>query len=422
MNFEAIKKDSVLLAALGDAERNRALELIASEIQARRNEIVQANEKDLAENSDIPAALKNRLKLSHSKIDEMISGINDLVKLEDPLHKTLLSRELDKGLELYGVSVPIGVIGVIFEARPDALVQIAALCIKSGNCVILKGGSEAKHSNKFLATLIKDAAGTLLPENAITLLESRENVKTMLSHDESIDLIIPRGSNSLVKYIQENTKIPVLGHADGVCHAYIDDEVNPDMTRDVIVDAKTQYPSACNAIETILVHRNSLETFDFIKLALEDRGVTIHGCEEIGKRYGVDMVEEWHHEYGDLEVSVKVVDSIDHAIEHINRHGSGHSEVILTERPESRKRFISLIDSSSVMVNCSTRFADGFRYGFGAEVGISTNKIHARGPVGLEGLVIYKYILLGQGQVVAKYSGDRASRFTHGPLDREFRL
>ncbi len=422
MNFEAIKKDSVVLSSIGESERNEALGRIARAIEVRRGEIIQVNERDLKENQNIPSALKSRLKLSNSKIDEMISGINDLIKLEDPLNKTLFSRELDKGLELYCVSVPIGVIGVIFEARPDALVQIVALCIKSGNCVILKGGSEAKHSNTFLATIIKDAVGELLPKNAITLLESRDNVKEMLCHDESIDLIIPRGGNSLVQYIKSNTKIPVLGHADGVCHAYIDEEVNAEQAREIIVDAKTQYPSACNAIETILVHRRSLDVLDEIVAELKEMGVKLHGCEELAERYAVDVVQDWHHEYGDLEVSLRVVESIDDAIAHINRHGSGHSEVLLTERPESPKVFTSLVDSSSVMVNCSTRFADGFRYGFGAEVGISTNKIHARGPVGLEGLVIYKYIVLGKGQVVSHYSGKGASCFTHGVLDREFKV
>jgi len=422
MNFEAIKKDSVLLASLSTEERNRALKNIADKIQGSRSEIKQANEIDLEENKDIPSALYSRLKLSDSKIDEMISGIYDLAKLDDPLNKTLLSTELDEGLELYKISVPIGVIGVIFEARPDALVQIVSLCIKSGNCIILKGGSEANNSNKFLTSLIKEAVSGIIPEHSITLLETRDNVKEMLSYDEFIDLIIPRGSNSLVKYIQENTKIPVLGHADGVCHAYVDEVNDLELVKKVIVDSKTQYPSACNAIETILINRQSLSVLDDIIQALNDAGVKVNGSEEVAEKYGLDRVEGWHHEYGDLEVSVKIVDSIDQAIDHINKYGSGHSEVILTENSENKQKFLSLVDASSVMVNCSTRFADGFRYGFGAEVGISTNKIHARGPVGLDGLVIYKYILLGKGQIVSEYAGEKADRFRHSDMKKNFSI
>jgi glutamate-5-semialdehyde dehydrogenase len=349
--------------------------------------------------------LLKRLRFDDHKLNDVVDGIKSLMTLEDPVGKIKLHTTLDDGLELYRVTCPIGVIGVIFESRPDALVQIATLCLKSGNAVFLKGGREAANTNRVLFETIRDASvQNGLPEGWINLLESREEVNAMLSLSDYIDLIIPRGSNAFVQYIMQNTTIPVMGHADGVCHTYIDRYADEAKALKVTVDAKTQYVSVCNATETILIDK-TLETTLMPKIiaALEDKGVKVHLESE---------VTEWHHEYLDYEVSIKLTNSIDEAIDHINKYGSGHTDSIITEKMDRAEYFMNKVDSGSVLLNCSTRFADGFRYGFGAEVGISTSKLHARGPVGLEGLVSYKYKLYGDGHIVADYaSGDK--KFKH---------
>ena len=313
---------------------------------------------------------------------------------------------MDDGLELYRITCPIGVIGVIFESRPDALVQIASLCLKSGNAVFLKGGSEAANTNRILADVISKAgieAG--LPEGWLNLLESREDVNGMLSLDKYIDLIIPRGSNQFVQYIMSNTQIPVMGHADGVCHTFIDRDCDPAMALKVVLDAKTQYVSVCNATETILVDAPLKETLlPELIATLKSHGVEFFGDEYVCSSYGCEKVTDWHHEYLDMKVSVKIVDGVMEACDHINEYGSGHTDAIITMNSATADIFTGRVDSGSVLVNCSTRFADGFRYGFGAEVGISTSKLHARGPVGLEGLVSYKYRLIGSGNIVADYA------------------
>lgn len=429
MNIEVIaknaKKASYKLASLSAKVKNNALALIAENIQKNKNIILEKNQDDLKlaqkmiEEGKLTEALYSRLKLDEEKLDVMIEGIKDIIKLEDPVNKTQWAIELDEGLELYRISCPIGVIGVIFESRPDVITQIAALTIKSSNAVILKGGSEAGNSNEILVNLINEALSRLkeFPENSVNLVKTRENVEEMLKMDDYIDLIIPRGSNSLVKHIQENTKIPVLGHSEGICHIYIDEFADFKKATKISIDAKIQYPSACNAVETILIHKNIAKKY-VAELISELRKVNVLVKGDEAVKNIVNDVEEateedWKTEYSDKIVSVKVVRDIYDAIDHINAYGSGHTDSIITENRENAEIFMNLVDSSGVYHNASTRFADGFRYGLGAEVGISTNKTHARGPVGLEGLVIYKYKLYGKGQAVSDYSGANARKYTH---------
>jgi len=416
---KAAKSASIQLAVVGSGVKSKALAQIARALKQRSAEIVSANEKDLAaaEKGNLAAPLLKRLRFDQSKIADVVAGIESLLKLDDPVGKTLSATELDEGLELYKVSCPIGVIGVIFESRPDALVQISTLCLKSGNAVLLKGGSEAQHTNRTLAeviTQVGEKAG--LPEGWIQLLETREDVAEMLTLDEYIDLIIPRGSNDFVRYIMDNTNIAVLGHAEGICHVYVDGDADLDMAVRIVVDAKCQYVAVCNAAETLLVDEKIAKDFlTKAKAALEAKNVELRGCERTISIIDIKPADEedWSTEYLDLILSVKVVTGLDEAIEHINRYGSGHTDAIVTADKERAAKFMDLVDSANVFSNCSTRFSDGYRYGLGAEVGISTNKIHARGPVGLEGLVIYKWKLLGSGQVVADYSGPNAKKFTH---------
>ena len=369
------REASYSMAVLDRAKKDAALKAIADALNAEKSRIIEANEQDLAaaEAADLEKPLIKRLKFKDEKIADVTDGILSLMTLEDPVGKQTLHTTLDDGLELYRVTCPIGVIGVIFESRPDALVQIATLCLKSGNAVFLKGGSEAANTNKILSEVIYEAgvkAG--LPEGWLNLLTTRAEIADMLGLDEYIDLIIPRGSNAFVQYIMQNTNIAVLGHADGVCHTYINEKADPAKAIKVALDAKTQYVSVCNATETFLVDEALKETLlPELVSALRNAGVTIYGDDYVSETFGAEKVTEWHHEYLDMKCSVKVVSGIDEAIAHINRNGSGHTDAIITEDKASADRFMLGVDSGSVLVNCSTRFADGFRYGFGAEVGIS---------------------------------------------------
>ncbi|MDD3593364.1 MAG: glutamate-5-semialdehyde dehydrogenase [Candidatus Gastranaerophilales bacterium] len=419
------KEASLILASLGENIKNKALEKIYEELIANKDYIIAQNKEDLKnaqtllDNGEISRAIYDRLELSDSKFDAMAEGILDVKNLKDPVNQTTWAMKLDEGLELYKVTCPIGVIGVIFEARPDVVVQIAALAIKSANAVLLKGGREAVLTNEALVKFIHQALDKVaaFPRNVINFFKSREDVSKMLELDDCIDLIIPRGGNSLVKFIQSNTKIPVLGHADGICHIYIDENADFELAKKVCVDSKIQYPSACNSVETILISEKiSKEFLPELTAALKNEGVKVKGCEkclEIDDTLEPANEDDWKSEYGDKIVSVKTVKDSDDAIAHINRYGSGHTDCIITRDKTSADKFMDLIDSAGVYHNVSTRFADGFRYGFGAEVGISTNKTHARGPVGLEGLTIYKYRLFGNGQIVASYSGKDAKKFLH---------
>lgn len=410
------REASYSMALLDREQKDIALTAIAEALNNAKARIVEANSEDLknAEEANLEKPLIKRLKFADEKLADVTDGILSLKTLEDPVGKQTLHTTLDDGLELYRVTCPIGVIGVIFESRPDALVQIATLCLKSGNAVFLKGGSEAANTNKVLAEIIYEAGVSAgLPEGWLNLLTTRAEIADMLELDEYIDLIIPRGSNAFVQYIMQHTNIAVLGHADGVCHTYINEKADPAKALKVALDAKTQYVSVCNATETFLVDEALKDTLlpELVE-KLRNAGVTIYGDDYVSEKFGAEKVTEWHHEYLDMKCSVKVVSGIDEAIAHINRNGSGHTDAIITEDKAAAERFMLGVDSGSVFLNCSTRFADGFRYGFGAEVGISTSKIHARGPVGLEGLVSYKYKLIGNGDIVGDYASG-AKKFKH---------
>ena len=410
------KEASFKLATLPSDLKNKALEAIAASLEQNKDSIFEANNKDLqaAEEANLEKPIIKRLKFQDEKLKDAVAGIKSLITLEDPVGKVKLHTSLDDGFELYRVTCPIGVIGVIFESRPDALVQIASLCLKSGNAVFLKGGSEAANSNKILADIIYNAGiESGLPEGWLNLMTTRAEIGEMLKLDEYLDLIIPRGSNAFVQYIMQNTSIAVLGHADGVCHTYINKAADSAKALKVAVDAKTQYVSVCNATETFLVDKE-LEGTILPELVdtLRNSGVELYGDCFMQEKFGCLPAEEWHHEYLDMKCSIKVVDGLDEAVDHINKYGSGHTDAIITEDKEAAEKFMLAVDSGSVMLNCSTRFADGFRYGFGAEVGVSTSKIHARGPVGLEGLVSYKYKIYGNGDIVGDYASG-AKTFKH---------
>ncbi|MBL7215833.1 MAG: glutamate-5-semialdehyde dehydrogenase [Phycisphaerae bacterium] len=417
---------STQMAAATAEQKNRGLQAIRKALQEHAQAIIAANQEDLAqaEKDRLAKPLLKRLKFDQGKIDSVCEGVRSLIAIEDPVGKTLSALELDEGLELYKVTCPIGVIGVIFESRPDALVQISTLCLKSGNAVLLKGGSEAAKTNRILADVISKAAATAgLPDGWLGLLQTRADVAEMLKLDKYIDLIIPRGSNAFVKHIMNNTSIPVLGHADGICHVYIDAEADTDMAVKITVDSKCQYVAVCNAAETLLVHEQIAAGFlPRVKQALEAKNVEIRGCEKT--RAIIDVKEaaekDWKTEYLDYILSVRVVKNLDAAIEHINTYGSKHTDAIVTQNKDTAMAFMNLVDAADVFWNCSTRFSDGFRFGLGAEVGISTNKIHARGPVGLEGLLIYKWRMVGKGHIVADFSDTSGRKFTHIKLNKDW--
>lgn len=430
LKAKAARVAALQLANIPARIKNTALHRAASTILENRELVLSANAKDvelaerLRRRGRLSKAFVERLKLNEHKLKDIAMMVESVAKLEDPIGKTLYSMELDENLELYRVSCPIGVIGAIFEARPDVLPQISSLCLKSGNAVILKGGKEAKHSNGALFKLMRKATeGTGIPEGWIQLIEARREVRELLKMEEYIDLLVPRGSKEFIKYIQANTRIPVLGHSEGICHIYVDEHADLQEALNICYDAKVQYPAVCNAVETLLVHRAIAPKF---LPALAERyasaGVEIRGCERTRKiiRAKKATEKDWRTEYLDLIISIKIVDDIDEAIDHINTYGSRHTDSIVTEDRRAALRFLEGVDSSSVMLNTSTRFSDGYRYGLGAEVGISTGKIHARGPVGLEGLTSSKFYLLGDGQVVAAYLGPSARRFTHRPLQRRW--
>ncbi len=405
-------KRAALKLADADTElKNKVLQNAADKLEQNSKTIFEANAKDLeaakqlVETGEITPSIYKRLKLDENKLRDMVQGLRDLINLPDPVNKVLLRRQLDEGIVLEKVSCPIGVLGVIFEARPDVIAQVSALTIKSANAVILKGGKEAVNTNKILFEVIKSAAAEVegFPEEALQQIFTRDDVAQMLKCDGLIDLIIPRGGNKLVQFIKNNTKIPVLGHADGVCHIFVDESADLEKAVKIIVDAKTQYPSACNSVETVIVHKD-FPYAPALRDTLIDSGIDI-----------VDTPRDWHHEYSDTVMSYLIVPDIDAAIKHINTYGSGHTDAIITENKENADKFIRQVDSAGVYHNVSTRFADGFRYGFGAEVGISTNKTHARGPVGLEGLTIYKYNIRGNGDIVRDYA-DGTKIFHHKDL------
>ncbi len=394
------------LAALSSEERRALLERVAGALDAGRDRILAENALDVADGERavaegrMRAALAKRLALSDAKLDALVDGIRAIARAPEPLGRVLRRTELAPGLVLRQVTVPLGVLRVIFESRPDALPQVAALSLRSGNGLILKGGREAARSNRVLHAVIAEVLGPDLAP-AVGLVQTREEIADLLALDDVIDLVIPRGSGAMVRHIQEHTRIPVLGHAEGICHVYVDAAADPDMAVDIVLDSKTDYPAACNAMETVLVHRD-FPAADRLRRALVEAGVTVHD--------GPGGVE-----YGDLACAWIDVGGVDEAIDHIHAHGSGHTEAVVTSDAEVARRFLDRVDAACVFHNASTRFADGYRFGLGAEVGISTSRIHARGPVGVEGLLTTKWKLEGQGDTVGPFSRG-ARRFTHRDL------
>lgn len=417
------KNASYVLGALSSDVKNRALAAVADALAVRADEILEANRLDLqaaqtaADAGKLKPALLARLKLDREKLNTVISGVRELIALPDPVGRVLAVTELDDGLVLRKVTCPLGVLLAIFESRPDVLPQIAALAIKSANAVILKGGEEASKTNDALARVIQNALETVpgFPAGALAVVHTRAESAELLKMDQYIDLVVPRGGSGLIRYVKENAAMPFLGHADGVCHIYVGKSARLDMAQKICVDAKTQYPAACNAAETVLIDQDwPDENKKALLHILQNAGVEIRGGEDVQKLIGpVAPAEDWHTEYGAKILSVKLVRGVLAAVAHINEYGSGHTDCILTEDENEAGVFMDLADSAGVYHNASTRFADGYRYGFGAEVGISTAKTHARGPVGLEGLSIYKYRLEGNGQIVADYTGKNAKKFTH---------
>jgi glutamate-5-semialdehyde dehydrogenase len=407
-----------VLATLSGDRRNEALLAAANAIEARAEEILSANEKDCAlaqqavERGELSRAMFARLRTTERGIADMAAKVRDVARLPDPLHRRLSTMQLDDDLILHKETCPLGVVGVVFESRPDVVPQISSLALKSGNAVCLKGGAEAAESNAMLVSIWRDALSAFpdIPVDSVVLIHTREDVAQILTLHEEIDLIVPRGSNEFVRYVTEHSRIPVLGHGEGICHVYVHSDADLQQAIDVAYDSKVQYPAVCNAMETLLVHEEIAPAFLPLMIAeFRKAGVEVRGCPrtmEIAK--GQDVVpateEDWKKEYSDLIVSIKVVGGVNEAIEHINRFGSRHTESIVTESHDVAARFMEFVDAANVFQNASTRFSDGFRYGLGAEVGISTGKLHARGPVGLEGLTIYKYKLFGKGQTVASYS------------------
>ncbi|MBW4666772.1 MAG: glutamate-5-semialdehyde dehydrogenase [Cyanomargarita calcarea GSE-NOS-MK-12-04C] len=411
------------LGVLSTAAKNQAIEAIAIALESAKDEILQANIADCeaAAADEIAKPLYKRLQLDEHKLRDAIAGVRDVGKLSDPVGVVQIHRKIDPGLILKRVTCPLGVLGIIFEARPEAAIQIVSLAIKSGNGVILKGGKEAIRSCEAIVKAIKQGLSqTTVNPDAVQLLTTREETLELLKLDKYVDLIIPRGSNSFVQFVQENTRIPVLGHADGVCHLYLDKTADIDKAIKITVDSKTQYPAACNAIETLLVHSSIAASFlPKIAEALQELHVELRGDERIHEflqNIPTATAKDWETEYSDLILAIKIVDSLETAIAHINDYGSKHTDAIVTEDPEAAKIFLALVNAAGVYHNCSTRFADGFRYGFGAEVGISTQQMPPRGPVGLEGLITYKYQMVGDGHVVSTYTGANAKAFIHKDL------
>lgn len=426
MNLEKellqMKSASPSMAASTLSMRNQTLLALADSLRSHAEEIFAANREDLAaaQRDKLSPALLSRLKFDEQKLQTSISGLESLSALPDPTGRVLLKRELDRGLVLTKVTVPIGVIGIIFEARPDAMIQVASLCIKSGNCAVLKGGKESLHTNRLLFSLIYDCALKCgLPPACLLHATEHAQIAELLSFDHLVDLLIPRGSNAFVRYIMDHTNIPVMGHAGGVCHIYVDRDADQASALPVILDAKTQYPAACNAVETLLIHRDLASTFlPAVSRMLKANSVQVRGTREVMDLLaGTDIMEDadFTTEYNDRILSIKLVSGVEEAVLHINTYGSHHTDAILTENDKTAEYFLQMVDSAGVYRNCSTRFADGYRYGFGAEVGIATGKLHARGPVGLDGLVTYKYRLIGEGQTVTEYaSGEK--QFHHRDL------
>ncbi len=414
------------LQASPDAERAAALEAVARALAAAEPAILAANREDLerARREGLAKPLLNRLTLDPAKLATVMDGVRQVASLPDPIGRTLRSTLLDDGLTLYQVTCPLGVVACIFESRPDVVVQISALGLRSANAVLLKGGREAAATNAALAKAVRGALSQgPLPEDAIQLLEDRQEVQELLDMDDLVDLIVPRGSNELVRHIKDNTRIPVMGHADGVCHVYVDEAADADKATQIILDAKLDYPAACNAVEAVLVHRARADMIPGLAAALRGAGVEVRGGPEVLEK-APDLAplapEDIGREWNDTVLAIHLVDDLPAAVAHIARYGSKHTDAIVTEDPAAARQFVQAVDSAGVYVNASTRFADGYRYGLGAEVGIATGKLHARGPVGLEGLTTYRWVLVGEPGPAHVAGTYKHRAFRHEPAERAF--
>jgi glutamate-5-semialdehyde dehydrogenase len=414
---QAARRAARELARLSADQRNHILLIAADALEAHQEEILKANcedcellEREIATGTAASALLK-RLKTSPAGVNDMAKQVRDVAGLEDLLGRVLATTELDDGLTLQKLSCALGVVAVIFESRPDVVPQVGSLAIKTGNGLVLKGGAEARQTNRVLVSIWHEALAAVSPSlrPAICALTDRADVARILEMDRDIDLVVPRGSTEFVNYVFEHSRIPVLGHGSGICHIYVDSAADLEMAQQVIVDAKVQYPAACNSVEKVLIHQDVAEEFlPALVGALQSAGVEVRGCSR-SKLFPQQQIipateQDWHTEYGDLKITVKIVSDISEAIDHINHYGSRHTESILTKDQSAADLFMDEVDAASVFHNASTRFADGFRYGLGAELGISNSKLHARGPVGLEGLLTYKYKLHGSGQTVTDYT------------------
>lgn len=413
------------LSLLSTHSKNDVLESFARRLESSSEELLEANSVDLknAEEKSINRSLIERLRLDQVKVRQMVESIRKVAAVEDPVGQVLRGTLLDDGLKLQQLTVPFGTVAAIVESRPDAVVQLISLTLKSGNALIVKAGQEADATVAIISRIAHESLTEHnLSESCITVIYGRAAVAELLKMDEWIDLVVPRGSKELIRYVQENTRIPMIGHADGVCHIYIDAAADRRMAVRVVIDAKTQSPSACNAVETVLVHRKAMDCLPLLLDALWQAGVKVRGCAAVAQVMGkgrIDLVRddhEWATEYGDLTIGIKVVENIEGALQHIARFGSHHTDAIITRDLAAATLFLNEVDSAGVFHNASTRFADGFRYGLGAEVGISTGKLPPRGPVGLHGLVTYKWVLCGDGHVVADYVGKEARPFKHSAL------
>lgn len=390
---ELIKKTNEL--------RNQAIESIADHLFKNIEKIVVANQKDLqdAKNKKLSDALVDRLKLDEMRIRQIVESVKNVATQDEVVGVKSLFLKRDDGLEIYKQSIPLGVIGMIFESRPNVVVDSAVLAIKSGNCIILKGGSEAKHSNKILSDIIREAISEIIPQNTIQLIDSRDEVSELLQQVEKVDLIIPRGGENLIKYVHENSKVPVIAHFKGLCHVYLDKDADLKQAKDIVINAKTHRTGVCNAMETLIVHKDiDREFLQSLIFELKRLGTEVR----LDKQYivsGFDQAtqQDWETEYLDNILSVKLVDSIDEAIEHITKYGSQHTEAIVSTNPKAIEQFSLQVDASSIMINASTRFNDGGEFGLGAEIGISTTKLHAYGPMGAKELTTQRYLVIGSG-------------------------
>ncbi len=419
----AARKAARILLSWGTAGREAALRRMADALVARAAEILAANALDVSDAAIEVAAGRmsqasaKRLGLSGARLAELADGLRALAAMDEPLGEVLRATEVAKGLELRQVRSPLGVLLVIFESRPDALPQIAGLALRAGNGLLLKGGKEAHRSNEVLHRVLTESLAPDVPAEVIGLVTTREAIDDLLALDDVIDLVIPRGSNALVRSIQARTRIPVLGHADGVCHVYVDAAADLGMAQRIVVDAKMDYPAACNAMETLLVHRALAKDGRLAALFGALDGVTLYAHPDQAAELGLPAAADLHHEYGDLACTVALVDGVDAAIDHIHAHGSAHTEAIVTQDEATARRFLDGVDSAAVFWNASTRFCDGYRFGLGAEVGISTSRLHARGPVGVEGLLTTRWLLEGQGQTVAQTKSGEVV-YTHHAIPR----